>query len=348
MSFARSCAVVACVTALLSQHRVAVASTGWDKASLVAAKTYFPAATAVMIVGVGSDAQPVAAALLESLQSDASFELVIDAAALGKLDGLADDEIVRRAFTRPITRVAIVRVFPAAGSVKAVVTVYGAQAQVTTAFTLAPGKILVENPIPQGAGDGVRRDEMLTVKKATEGPGGPGAVTYKREHIVGVSNYGVVTFENVSFFRDGKLITDTPSLYEALGMTARASKYRSELATHERWAWRGGLMALVGLTGLIGFGTWALIEGAGDYGSDPAEPDNSTTLWALTAGSAALLVGGGLIARSHPRPANLSGEEGASLVDAHNAKQRNAASTELRFAPSATPAGPGFVLSGTF
>jgi hypothetical protein len=346
MSFVRSCAVVIGVTVLLSLHAAARADTPWDKASLVAARTYFPAATSVMIVGVGNDAQPVATALLESLQRDDSFELVIDARALGTLDGLADDEIVRRAFTRPINRVAIVRVFPAGSSVKAVVTVYGAQGQVTTAFTLAPGKILVENPVPEGAGDGVRRDEMLTVQKTTEGTGG---VTYKREHIVGVSNYGVVSFENVSFFKDGKLIADTPSLYEALGMTARASKYRSELATHQRWALRGGLMAIVGLTGLIGFGTWALVEGAGSkYETDPTATDNSTTLWALTAGSAALLVGGTLVARSHPRPANLSGEEGASLVDAHNAKQRSAAATQLRFTPSATPAGAGFVLSGTF
>ena len=46
-------------------------------------------------------------------------------------------------------------------------------------------------------------------------------------------------------------------LYDAVGMHAEARSYRSDEASHEKWAWRGGMMATLGLTAAISFGTYA-------------------------------------------------------------------------------------------
>ncbi|MEO6777291.1 MAG: hypothetical protein ABI467_30465 [Kofleriaceae bacterium] len=200
----------------------------WSPSAMAAAPSYFPAGTTVMVVAAGEGAQPATAALLQSLQASSQVGLASDASALGKVEGLSDDQIVTRAFARPIQRVAIVRVFPAAGSVKAVVTVYAAQGQVATAFTLMPGKDLADNPSPRGASEGVTRDEMQSVTTSVgeaedKVTGEGGDITYSRQQIVGVTAYGLLRFDSVTFAQDGRPINDTPSLYDAVGMHAEAS-----------------------------------------------------------------------------------------------------------------------------
>lgn len=368
MSPARSLfAVVLTAFALLAPTSVDARSrtprsTSWSNVSMTAATTYFPAGTSAMVVGVGDDAEPVVTALLETLQASDGLELVIDARAIGNIDDLSDEDIVKRAFARPINRVAIVRVFPAASSVKAVVTVYAAQGQVTAAFTLAPGKTLAANPTPEVTEDGVRRDEMVTVQ-STSGDQGivpaaadDGEVTYQRQQVVGVSHYGVVSLENVSFFKNGRLISDTPSLYEALGMNAEATAFRQRDAEFHKWLGRGVALGTIGVLGVCGFGTWWLVRaGSSDYDYDTGvTTEHDTTMpMLLTVGSAAAVVIGGLVIRSHPRPSNLTPDEAVSLVDAHKAKKRRtgglrAPVTEFKFAPTATPSGAGFMLSGSF
>jgi len=86
---------------------------------MTAATTYFPEGASAMVVGVGDDAQPVTTALLETLQASDSFELVIDARALGELGGLSDGDIVQRAFARPIQRCRDRPRLPGGRSVKA-------------------------------------------------------------------------------------------------------------------------------------------------------------------------------------------------------------------------------------
>ncbi len=338
-------------------------SIGWSKASMTAATSYFPEGASAMVVGVGDDARAVTTALLETLQASDGFELVIDARALGEIENLSDGDIVQRAFARPIQRVAIVRVFPAGGSVKAVVTVYAAQGQVTAAFTLAPGKALALNPTPASAEDGVRRDEMVTVQ-STGGSSGivpaaadDGEVTYERRQLVGVSGYGaVVSLENVSFFKSGRLISDTPSLYDALGMQAEATTFRSRAADSQKWLGRGVVLGTVGVLGVCAFGGWWLARAASsdyDYDTGVTTEHDTTLPMLLTAGSAALVVVGGYVIRSHPHPANLTPDEAVSLVEAHKTKKRRTGAvrapvTGVQFAPTATPSGAGFLLSGSF
>jgi hypothetical protein len=349
-----SCSRMFLVLALLAAPAAADPAS-WSKATMTAAPTYFPANSTVMVVGVGASARPVAAELVAALQASDAFELVSDGRALGNVDDLADDAIVKRVFARPIQRVAIVRVFPAGASVKAVVTVYAAQGEVTTAFTLAPGKTLVENPTPREAAGGVARDEMQSVVTTTGGTttdasssSGDGEVTYQRQQLVGMTGYGgVVTLENVSFFKNGRLLNDTPSLYDALGMTEKAAEYRDRDAAHQRWASRGGVMCSLGLTGVLGFGLWAVIAGA-ETNYETGQPANDTTLpWALTLGSAGLMVAGIVLWVENPAPANLTADEAVSLVDAHNAK-RHHTTAQLHLTPAASPTSAGLTLVGSF
>jgi hypothetical protein len=322
----------------------------WSKSSMTAAPSYFPAHATAMVVAVGDSAQPAAAALLASLQTSEGLELATDARALGKVDALSDDAIVKRAFATPIKRVAIVRVFPAANNtVKAVVTVYAAQGQVSSAFTLVPGKELAENPNPTGAADGVARDEMQSVTRSVGGGNGTdGDITYSHQQIVGVTNYGIMQFDSVTFAQNGKPISDTPTLYDAVGMHAEATAYRSDSESHSKWAFRGGVMTTLGLTGLIGFGTYALVAGASDSYTTTGMPVQSdhTLAWGLTAASAGIMVLGIVEFVEHPAPKTLSSDEAIALADKHNAKKKQ--SSQLRFAPVATPTGGGFTLGGSW
>jgi hypothetical protein len=187
---------------------------------------------------------------------------------------------------------------------------------------------------------------MQSVQNATgtAASGGDGDITYKREQIVGVSNYGLVTFDNVTFFKNGRPITDTPSLYDALGMKDRATDYRDRTQAHETAVRRGAWMSGLGTLGLTTFGTWALISGS-------ASNSDATIPLALTAGSVAVMIIGFYELGAHPAPANLTPDEAISLVDEHNGKKKRVGLREpssLHIAPSATLSGGGLVLSGSF
>ena len=322
----------------------------WSRSTMTAAVGYFPPHASVMVVGSGDGTQPVVAALVETLQLSDAFEYAIDGKGLGKLDSLADAEIVKRAFTRPLKRLAIVRVFPAGASVKAVVTVYGAQGEVTTAFTLAPGKPLADNPTPESAEDGVRADQMQVVKSAAgTGSSDDDDIRYERQAITGVSAYGVVTFENVNFFKHGRLITDTPGLYEALGMPDKATEYRDQASSFRKSAVTGVVLDTVGTLGLVSFGIWALIPGEHLDAKTGAYVGNDNLIpVALTAGSAGMIIIGSVLIAAHRAPKNLSADEAIALVDAHNKKKRGSAQLHFHVTPSATPSSAGLVLGGSF
>jgi hypothetical protein len=347
MSLARNSFLIALLTASASLASADPAA--WSRTTMAAAPSYFPSGGTAMVVAVGEAAQPAAAALLQALQASTQVELASDASALGKVDGLSDEQIVKRAFARPIQRVAIVRVFPAGGSVKAVVTVYAAQGQVATAFTLMPGKDLADNPNPKAASDGVARDEMQSITASVGDKGEGGDITYSRQQIVGVTAYGgLLQFDSVTFAQNGKPISDTPGLYDAVGMHSEATSYRNDLDTHSKWAFRSGVMTTLGLTGLIGFGTYALVAGASDSYTTTGMPvqNDHTLAWGLTAVSAGVMVLGLVEWSMHPAPKVLSADEAIALVDKHNAKKKQ--TTSLHFAPVATPTGGGLMLGGSW
>jgi len=332
--------------ALVTAAAVPAHADSWAKSQMSAASSYFPTSGTTMVVAVGNGAVPAAGALLEALQGSA-LELATDARALGKVDDKSDDQIVKLAFTRPIKRVAIVRVFPSGGVTKAVVTVYAAQGQVSTAFTVVPGKDLAENPNPKAASDGVARDEMESVTGARGGGSGEGGdITYQHEKIVGVTGYGVVSFDNVTFAKNGHPIVDVPALYDALDMKVEATSYRAMSEDHSKWGGRGAILTTLGTIGLVTFGTLALAAPSNDYdvNTGMSTPADNTWMWVATGISAGALVFGAYEWAAHPAPNSLTADEAITLVDKHNAKKAQTA--ELHFTPVASPSGGGFILGG--
>ncbi len=342
------------------------ASADWPDLDLHAAPTYFPADATIMVVGVGADAAPVATALL------AAIDGALDAAALGDVSRQADDTIVERALKMTATRVAVVRVFGAGAKAKAVVTVYGAPGQVTAAFTVAPGKTLGDNPTPESAGEGVRRDELTSVEKTSrptqaraggdddgdDAPDHPDAISFERNALVTVSQYGMHTYDQATFFFHGAPIQDTPALYDAMGRHEEASTFRAQ---RDKWKTRavvGGFLGVVGGVGVLSFGLYALLANSGyDAEYNPTRRD-TTTPWLLTAASGAVIITGYLVSNSVKRPQELSPDEAISQVRTYNRglgrsalltpRHRTPLLERVAVAPTASPSGGGLVVAGSF
>lgn len=360
------------LSVLLLATPAAAGPSVWTKSALAEAPTYFPGGTTTMVVAVGANARAAAGTLLEALQSSDHLDVVTDGRALGSVDELADAQIVKRAFAQRLDRVAVVRVFRAGDSLKAVVTIYGASGDVTSAFTFAPGKPLPANPSPDKAEDGVSRDQLQTVSRTTgKGAGTPGGeggagdtsdedaetgeVTYKSNAMLGYTAHGIMAMEHVTFYKDGRAISDTAEFYDAVGQPDKARAHRDQRAAHKSAARRGGILAAAGTLGLIGFGTWWLVEGIQsdrvDYSTgEVIETHDATVPMLLTGASVVALVASYYVLSGTSAPKELTGDEGIVMAKQYNKKRRqsDAQATKLHFAPSVTGSGGGFVLGGTF
>jgi hypothetical protein len=345
--------------------------TVWTKSALVEASTYFPSGSTTMVVAAGANARVAAGTLLEALQASEHLEVVTDGRALGNVDELGDAQIVRRAFAQRIDRVAVVRVFRAGDSLKAVATIYGASGDVTSAFTFAPGKPLAANPSPEKAEDGVSRDQLQTVSRTTSnGAGMPGEetaedtsdedaetgeVTYKTNAMLGYTAQGIMAMEHVTFFKNGRAISDTAEFYDAVDQPSKARAHREQVEAHQSAGRRGAILGMAGTLGVIGFGTWWLVEGIQsdtvDYQTgEVTKTHDATVPMILTGASIVALVAGYYIASGSPAPKELTGDEGIVMAKQYNKKRRQneAQATKLHFAPSVTATGGGFILGGNF
>jgi hypothetical protein len=340
--------------------------TVWTKSALVLAPTYFPGGSTTMVVAAGANARVAAATLLEALQASDHLDVVTDGRALGSVDELADAQIVKRAFAQRLDRVAVVRVFRAGDSLKAVVTIYGASGDVTSAFTFAPGKPLAANPSPDKAEDGVSRDQLQTVSRTTSNGTGTladesdedadtGEVTYKTNPMLGYTAQGLMAMEHVTFYKNGRAISDTAEFYDAVDQPSKARAHRDQVDAHRSATRRGALLGLAGTFGVIGFGTWWLVEGIQsdtvDYATgEVTKTHDATVPMILTGASIVALVAGYYIASGTPAPKELTGDEGILMAKQYNKKRRqsDAQATKLHFSPSVTASGGGFVLGGNF
>ena len=252
-------------------------------------------------------------------------------------------------------------------------TIYGAPGQVTAAFTIVPGRALAENPTPESASEGVRRDDLAGVA-SSHGSGGTAPsssanarhITYDREQFVVASAYGVHSYHNVVFYQGGRPITDTAALYDAVGRPDDAQQFRSQAATARSRALMGVTLGSVGLAGALTFGMWALLEaGKEEYVEVGTDTDGyAIHEWrdtgsaglplALTGASIAVAIGGAVLISKARFPRRLGPDEATSLVDQYNTtlSPRTAARRprveRLVVAPSVTSTGGGLTLAGAF
>jgi len=99
----------------------------------------------VVVAGVSSKEASAVAALTRTLRETSSVALAMPADALGKLDGLEDDAIVKKAQKLPVDRILVVRVFPSRdGGDSAVVSVYDKSGSVLGAFTGIAGEPMAQ------------------------------------------------------------------------------------------------------------------------------------------------------------------------------------------------------------
>jgi hypothetical protein len=241
-----------------------------------------------------------------------------------------------------------VRVFPARDSIKAVVTIYGSEGQVTSAFTLVPGKQLAANPTPEKAEDGVRRDQLSVATSLTdaadegdEDDTDNGEITYKTNAMLGYTAHGIMAMDHVTFFKNGHAIRNTAEFYDAIEDRSKASVYRDQSATYKSRRRIGGVMGSLGYVGVTVFGTWALVNGVDDDAS-------ATVPLGLTVVSLLVAIGGHAIFASADAPQELSGDEGIKLAKQYNKKRRAGLGSNLRFSPSASPTGGGVAFGGSF
>jgi len=95
----------------------------------------------VVAAGSGGEAGAAASALIDALRAGGRVRAAIDGAALGDVEPLSDEQIVKRAASQPVGLIAIVRVFPGSEGhgEMAVVTFYGRDGKAAGAFSVERG-----------------------------------------------------------------------------------------------------------------------------------------------------------------------------------------------------------------
>jgi hypothetical protein len=140
-----------------------------------AAGSYVPEGRpAILVAAAGSEGEAGAAAeaLRSALRRSGRVRLAMDASAIGDVETLPDNEIVRRAVAQPVQVIAIVRVFPGAGHAEsAVVTLYDRDGRTLNALTVERGQPLgaLSRGGPQAVGEGVSREATSAVSDVLHG-----------------------------------------------------------------------------------------------------------------------------------------------------------------------------------
>jgi hypothetical protein len=171
-------AAVAQLTVVVSdmlRERGLVPSTASPAASWAA--TFAPAAVvayhrpgSIAVIAVarsgraGDDTRAAAAALVAAYRA-AGIATVKDGGALGEVSEADDAAIVTRAAPLSVERIAIVRAFAEGPSVRAIVTIYGANHQLVTGFSAVAGQALAA-PAPAPSNDGSVADQIMRTKRS--------------------------------------------------------------------------------------------------------------------------------------------------------------------------------------
>ncbi|HEX7841574.1 MAG TPA: hypothetical protein VF469_29090 [Kofleriaceae bacterium] len=125
-----------------------------------------PASVAVVAVAKpgrpGAEARAAAGALLAAYRA-AGIVKVKDGSTLGAVSEAEDAAIVARAAALAVDKVAIVRAFVEGPSVRAIVTVYGADRQLVTGFSAVAGEALAAPAATPGS-DGSVADQIMRTR----------------------------------------------------------------------------------------------------------------------------------------------------------------------------------------
>lgn len=296
----------------------------------------------VLVVAAG-DASDVADAerrLVGALRDGGRASLVMTDEALGDIAGLGDSDIVKKATAFPVDQVAVLRVFPGADAPTAVVTFYGADGKVLSAFTAQRGTVLAEKAASDATGRGVSKEAANAVTDVTKSVPSSDDVMeeYEKSYIgfedfarVNANSGAVLSTHSVPYQGKYKKPLEGAAFYQAVGRLDLAEQYRQRFNTRTAMG-IGGILGIVAGAAVIAM---PLITETCSMGS----PEFS----ACTAPS--LYIGGGMIAGGavlalmtgsyNPDPVTPS--EARELADKYNKSLKtrlNLAADESKPAPS--------------
>jgi hypothetical protein len=159
------------VSDMLREHGlVPAAGTGsnWSTTFAPAAVVAYHRPASVAVVAVarsgrpGEDTRAAAAGLVAAYRA-AGIATVKDGSALGEVGEAEDAAIVARAGALSVEKIAIVRAFAEGASVRAIVTIYGANGQLVTGFSAIAGQALAA-PAAAPSNDGSVADQIMRSK----------------------------------------------------------------------------------------------------------------------------------------------------------------------------------------
>lgn len=340
----RSCSLFLVTTLSFSATVQAMAAPDWGRAFQPGAvASHLPAGkTSLIVVGAGPstpELQGATAAIEQALRKSGRAGLVMNASGLGPVDGLDDAAIVKKCAALPVESIAIARVFPGSddGQPQAVVTLYGKNGELKSAFSGTAGGSATPAPSVEAEGTGVSTAAVAGVAdvvRGTERTSAAAQERYDREYL-SIAHVGTDDLQATQ----GKYSREMsiPEFYRALGRDDLASAYQ------ERKVFKIVLM-------VAGMGT---AVGATLLSADGP---TSGTVVAITGG-----VGAAMLGLLLP---NAYGMEPAALretVDKHNASLKKklelspggGAATKVRgpswmAAPFVSTTGGGLALGGSF
>jgi len=146
----------------------------WAATFSSAAVVAYHRPTSVAVVAVakpgvpGAETRAAAAALVAAYRA-AGVAKVSDGSSLGEIAEAEDAAIVTRAAALAVDKVAIVRAFVEGPSVRAIVTVYGADNQLVTGFSAVAGQALAAPPAAAPGNDGSVADQIMRTRAAGTG-----------------------------------------------------------------------------------------------------------------------------------------------------------------------------------
>jgi len=314
------------LTALLASLALA-ASTDWTATfGPNETGTYVEAHAKLLVVPAGTPAAPAqeaTTALVAALRQSGKADLVMTAEPLGDVSALDDQAIVKKAAALPVSRIAVVRVFPGATGQPstAVVSIYDKSGTATGALSGTSGQLLTAMTGSAG-NEGVSSSAVSAIthvqKEAEEG-NKKAQEEYDLKFVgfddgitVNARTGALLATWSIPFQGKYKKPLEGVDFYQAIGREDLAAKFNQVMAVRNPLVYSGLALIAVGLAvPLVGFVT-----------TDWSTPYNYSPV-SLFAGLGISVVGFTLWGVGiHMDPNPVTAIEARQLVDEHNTSLR--------------------------